>query len=259
MRKFVILLLLLVFYAMPAKNFFDLSAVNIYGDTLNFEEFSGKKILVVNTASECGYTFQYGSLQVLYEKYGGDDFEIIGFPANNFGNQEPGSDEDIEEFCKENYGVTFTMMSKISVKGADMHPVYKWLTQESENGVMSSQVQWNFQKYLINPDGTLHGYYLSNINPMSQEIQEWITDPTNVETVNKEVNVYPVPATSSINFRNINHYTNYQIIDINGNTVVEGKTEVQTSIPTHDLSSGTYFIVFSNQSQIFSKRIIINK
>jgi glutathione peroxidase len=235
---------------MPAKDFFEFSALDIYGDTLDFEEFRGKKVLVVNTASLCGYTYQYGSLQALYKKYGGEKFEIIGFPANNFGNQEPGSDEDIEDFCKDNYGVTFTMMSKISVLGSDMHPVYQWLTQKSKNSVMDSEVKWNFQKYLINPDGSLYAYYLSQTNPMSQDIQDWIKDPTSVETFEDRIKVYPIPADNSINLTNINSYTDYEIINLTGETVLSGKTRGISSISTTYLSEGIYLTYFSLLSEI---------
>ncbi len=156
------------------KNFDDFSAKTIDGKMLDFSTFKGKKILVVNTASECGNTPQYKDLEELYKKYGGDKFTIIGFPANNFGHQEPGTDAEIEQFCTENYSVTFPMMSKISVKGDDINPIYKWLTTKSENGVMDSNVKWNFQKYMIDENGHLVGYVDPKVNPMSKEIIDWI-------------------------------------------------------------------------------------
>ena len=135
----------------------------------------GKKVLIVNTASKCGYTPQYADLEKLYEQYGGKDFTIIGFPANNFNNQEPGSNEEIRQFCTRNYGVTFPMMAKISVKGDDMHPLYQWLTSKAKNGVMNSEVKWNFQKYLIDKNGKLLAKFDSNVNPLSDEIVTMIT------------------------------------------------------------------------------------
>ena len=154
--------------------FYELSARKINGDTLNFSELKGKKVLIVNTASECGLTPQYEELQELFDKYGGNSFTIIGFPANNFMKQEPGTDEEIEEFCTVNFGVTFQMMSKISVKGKDMHPVYQWLTQKEKNGVLDSKISWNFQKYLIDESGSFADMVKSKVSPMSEPIVSWI-------------------------------------------------------------------------------------
>jgi glutathione peroxidase len=130
--------------------------------------------MVVNVASKCGYTSQYEQLQAIYEKYKDADFMIIAFPANNFMGQEPGSDEEIKAFCSENYGVSFPVMSKISVKGKDMHPVYQWLTTKELNGVDDSSVKWNFQKYLISKDGTLQKVFNPKTSPDDPEIIGWI-------------------------------------------------------------------------------------
>ena len=126
--------------------------------------------MIINTASKCGNTPQYADLEKLYQTYGGDKFVIIGFPANNFGAQEPGSNTQIKEFCTKNYGVTFPMMSKISVKGSDMHELYKWLTSKSQNGVMDSEVKWNFQKYLVDETGKLVKVVEPRTNPMDHEL-----------------------------------------------------------------------------------------
>jgi glutathione peroxidase len=130
--------------------------------------------MIVNTASKCGNTPQYEGLEKLYSEYGGEDFVIIGFPANNFGSQEPGTEEDIKAFCQKNYGVTFPMMSKISVKGDDIHPVYKWLTMKSKNGVSDSDVAWNFQKYLIDEKGNLVDVIKPKTQPDSEKILAFI-------------------------------------------------------------------------------------
>ena len=130
--------------------------------------------MVVNTASKCGLTPQYKKLQSLYEKYVDNNFIIVGFPANNFLFQEPGSDNEIARFCKENYGVSFPMMSKISVRGKNIHPIYQFLTQEKNNGVISSVVSWNFQKYLINTDGKLAKVISPRIQPDDPSIISWI-------------------------------------------------------------------------------------
>jgi glutathione peroxidase len=139
------------------------------GGTIDFAAFKGKKILIVNTASECGYTPQYEGLEALYKKYQ-DKLVIVGFPANNFGGQEPGSNVQIGEFCKKNYGVSFPMAAKISVKGDDAAPIYKWLCSKSENGVLDAEVKWNFNKFLLDEDGNLLNYFESKVTPMSKEI-----------------------------------------------------------------------------------------
>ena len=160
---------------MAQKSFYDFKVKDIDGKDFDLSSLKGKKVLVVNTASKCGNTPQYEQLQKLYEKYGDKKFVIIGFPANNFGQQEPGTDAEIEEFCTKNYGVTFPMMSKISVKGGDMAPLYKWLTSKSENGVLDSEVTWNFQKYLIDEKGNLVKTVAPKIKPDDDQILSWIT------------------------------------------------------------------------------------
>ena len=135
------------------KSFYDFTVKTIDGKDLPLSTFKGKKVLVVNVASKCGFTPQYAKLEELYEKYGKDDFVVIGFPANNFLHQEPGTNEEIKEFCTLNYGVTFPMMAKISVKGKDIAPLYQWLTHKSENGVSDAKIGWNFHKFLIEENG----------------------------------------------------------------------------------------------------------
>lgn len=156
------------------SDFYGFTVKTLNGETFDLSKLRGKKVLIVNTASKCGHTPQYEDLQKLYEKYGGDDFEIIGFPANNFMNQEPGTNEEIAEFCKVNYGVTFPMMAKISVKGDDIHPLYEWLTSEDRNGVMDSKVKWNFQKYMVDENGNLVDYAAPGEKPFSDKIVNWI-------------------------------------------------------------------------------------
>jgi len=146
---------------------------SIEGSTIDFASFKGKKILVVNTASECGYTPQYEDLQKLYDQYK-SKLVIIGFPANNFGGQEPGSDTEIRAFCKARYGVTFPLASKVSVKGNDMAPIYKWLTSKSENGVLDASISWNFNKFLLDENGKMLAYFPSKVKPMSDEILQYL-------------------------------------------------------------------------------------
>lgn len=152
-----------------SKSIYSFTVEALDGTTINFAEFKGKKILIVNTASECGYTPQYDGLQKLYDQYKGK-LVIVGFPANNFGAQEPGNNTDIKEFCKKNYGVTFPMAAKISVKGDDQADIYRWLCNKSENGVLDAEVKWNFNKFLLDEKGKLLNYFPSKVEPMSEEI-----------------------------------------------------------------------------------------
>lgn len=156
------------------KSFYDFRVETINGEPFDLSSLKGKKVLVVNTASKCGLTPQYEGLQALYKKYGGENFTIIGFPANNFMGQEPGSNEEIQEFCQTNYGVEFPMMAKISVKGDDMHELYKWLTSKEQNGVMDSEVSWNFQKYMIDEQGKLVDMLSPRTKPDDPKIISWI-------------------------------------------------------------------------------------
>lgn len=149
---------------------------SIDGTEFSMNQLQGKKVMIVNTASKCGFTPQYEELESLYKEYGGDKFVIIGFPANNFLSQEPGSNAEIKEFCSSKYGVTFPMMAKISVKGSDMHPLYKWLTDKKLNGAMDSDVKWNFQKYLIDEKGRLVAVIPPKESPQSEKILKWLKD-----------------------------------------------------------------------------------
>jgi glutathione peroxidase len=157
-----------------ASGFYDFKVKTLEGKDFDFASLKGKKVMIVNTASKCGNTPQYKELQDLYEQYG-KELVIIGFPANNFANQEPGTNAEIRQFCTENYGVTFPMMAKISVKGKDMAPVYQWLTSKAKNGVMDSEVKWNFQKYLIDENGKLVNVIDPKQKPESDPIIGWLT------------------------------------------------------------------------------------
>ncbi|WP_439183466.1 glutathione peroxidase [Carboxylicivirga taeanensis] len=155
-------------------SFYDFEVTTIEGEPFKLAELKGKKVMVVNVASKCGLTPQYEQLQKVYDMYGGEDFTIIGFPANNFLSQEPGSNEEIQGFCQKNYGVTFLMMSKISVKGDDIHPLYEWLTSGSLNNFGDSKVKWNFQKYLINRNGEIEKVIPPKTLPDDKEVIDWI-------------------------------------------------------------------------------------
>ena len=152
-----------------SKSIYDMSISSLMGDDIDMNTLKGKKILFVNVASKCGYTSQYSDLQKLSETHG-DRLTVIGLPCNQFGGQEPGSAEEIATFCEKHYGVTFTITDKIDVKGKNQHPIYAWLTQKKLNGVEDSEVQWNFQKYLVSEEGDLLEVYSSSVNPMSEEL-----------------------------------------------------------------------------------------
>ncbi|HLV70375.1 MAG TPA: glutathione peroxidase [Xanthomarina sp.] len=177
MNKLVMIMISLLFFnnlktnkPMQAKtSLYDISINSLIGEPIDLSTFKGKKILIVNTASECGFTGQYEGLQELYDTYK-DTLVVIGVPCNQFGGQEPGSASEIQSFCKQNYGVTFLMTEKVDVKGENQHPLYKWLTSKELNGVSSSSVKWNFQKYLIDEEGNLVDYYYSITTPTSSKI-----------------------------------------------------------------------------------------
>ncbi len=176
MKKITLVLSLIILstLAFSQKSFYDFKVKDIDGKNFNFSSLKGKKVLIVNTASKCGNTPQYADLEKIYKEYGNHNFIIIGFPANNFGAQEPGTDAEIKSYCTAEYGVTFPMMSKISVKGDDIHPLYQWLTQKSKNGVMDSEVKWNFQKYLIDENGKLVDVVAPKVKPNNDKILSWI-------------------------------------------------------------------------------------
>ncbi|MFT4576562.1 MAG: glutathione peroxidase [Polaribacter sp.] len=154
-------------------DFYSVKINSISGSEINLKDYKGKKILFVNVASECGFTPQYEGLQELYELYK-DKLMIIGVPSNQFGKQEPGSAEQIQSFCEINYGVTFLITEKVDVKGDNQHPLYSWLTRKENNGVKSSSVKWNFQKYLVDENGALIDYYFSLTKPMSRKITKYL-------------------------------------------------------------------------------------
>lgn len=173
MKTLGIILSILGIMSMPASNtIYDYSAKDIDGNNVNLSDYKGKVLLIVNTASECGFTPQYEQLEMIYKRYNQFGFEILGFPCNQFGGQEPGSEEDIKEFCQKNYGVSFPMFSKIDVKGENQHPIYEFLTQKSKNGKLDSEVKWNFQKYLIDKDGKLVEMFKSNVDPVDADFLE---------------------------------------------------------------------------------------
>jgi len=173
--KKVLLILITVMTAIGANaqsaDLYDYSFIDINGNDVSLSSFKGKKIMFVNVASKCGYTPQYAELQEVHEKYG-DKLVIIGFPCDQFGGQEPGSEEEIQSFCQKNYGVEFLMASKIDVKGEKQHAIYAWLTNKEANGVEDSKVAWNFQKYLVDENGKYINHFKSGVKPTDKEITD---------------------------------------------------------------------------------------
>lgn len=168
------LITLFSFTLLAQSSFYEFEVTDIDGNPFSFNQLKGKKVMIVNVASKCGFTPQYEQLEALYQKYKDQNFVIIGFPANNFKEQEPGSNEEIKSFCTLTYGVTFPMMDKISVKGDDMAPLYQWLTDKDLNGESNSSVKWNFQKYLINENGILVDVVNPWVSPDTTKIIKWI-------------------------------------------------------------------------------------
>jgi len=160
--------------AMAKETIYQFKVEDLSGDTFDFASLKGKKVMIVNTASKCGLTPQYKDLEAVYKEYKDKGFVIVGFPANNFASQEPGTAKEIETFCQQNYGVTFPMMNKVSVKGSDMCEVYKFLTEKSRNGLQDSEVEWNFQKYLINEKGELVKVIKPKTLVTEPEVINWI-------------------------------------------------------------------------------------
>jgi glutathione peroxidase len=176
MKQILFFVVMIVAGSLNAQTVHSFKVENIDGKVIDLASFKGKKIMIVNTASKCGLTPQYEVLESLYKKYQSKNFVIIGFPSNDFFKQEPAGNAEIKDFCKKNYGVSFPMMAKISVKGKKMHPLYSYLTTKSLNGLEDNNVKWNFQKYLIDPNGKLVRVIAPTVSPMDESIQKWIEE-----------------------------------------------------------------------------------
>ena len=173
MKTLLSILLVATVLTTNAQSIHSFTVKSIDGKNLNLASFKGKKILIVNTASKCGYTPQYESLEKVYEQYK-DKLVIIGFPCNQFGGQEAGTNEEIADFCKKNYGVSFPLADKIDVKGSNAAPIYQWLTQKSKNGILDASISWNFNKFLIDENGKMMAYFPSNVKPDSESILSYL-------------------------------------------------------------------------------------
>ncbi len=177
--KTILIILTLIFTMIVQSDtneeLFSYSLNLINGENISLDEFRGDVLLIVNTASECGFTRQYSGLQAIYEEYSDKGFNVLGFPANNFGGQEPGTDEEIAQFCELNFGVTFPLFSRISVKGDDQHPLFNFLTS-IDNPDFTGDISWNFEKFLIDRNGNLVRRFRSNVDPESEEMRNAITE-----------------------------------------------------------------------------------
>ena len=169
MRNTLLIFLFLLMYGIGlSQNFHDINITSITGEELSMSTFKGQYVMVVNVASRCGYTKQYADLEKLYQKY--DNLVIIGVPCNQFANQEPKNENEILEFCSSKYNVTFPMTSKVNVKGKNKHALYQWLTEKEYNKTGDYKISWNFNKFLVDPNGKLVGHFKSKIKPLSKEI-----------------------------------------------------------------------------------------
>ena len=173
MKTLLSILLMATVFTTNAQSIHSFTVKSIDGKNLNLASFKGKKILIVNTASKCGYTPQYEGLEKVYEQYK-DKLVIIGFPCNQFGEQEAGTNEEIADFCKKNYGVSFPLADKIDVKGSNIAPIYQWLTSKSKNGILDASISWNFNKFLIDENGKMMAYFPSNVKPDSDAILSYL-------------------------------------------------------------------------------------
>jgi glutathione peroxidase len=178
MKYFLIFILLILSNFIHAQEsaFYRFSAKTIEGDEFDFSTLSGKKVLVVNTATKCALAPQFNKLQELYEEYGGDDFEIIGFPCNDFGKREPDENAVISEYCQKKYGITFQMMEKITISGEDAHPLYQWLTDSKKNGTLDAKVTWNFQKFMVDENGEVVDFVPPLGSPENKKILNWLNE-----------------------------------------------------------------------------------
>lgn len=261
MKRLILLLALFPTIVLAQSTFHDYKALTIDGDSISMSVFKGKKLMVVNTASLCGYTYQYSELQQLYDRYKSQNFEIVGFPSNDFGSQEPGSDSTIKDFCEKNYGVTFQMMSKIKVTGTTKHPIYKWLTSKSMNGVLESSVVWNFQKYLIDENGKLVGMYSTQTSPLSSKISDWIKTTGINDNVSDDINLYPQPANEYISIETAGlSLNNITIADMLGRELfvlpLDQATSNTIQINITDYARGMYIVRLSSEDGNYVKYFV---
>jgi len=261
MKNILILITFIVasiFVSAQTNSFHNFTVTDIYGEPYDLSQLKGKKVLVVNVASQCGLTPQYKQLQELYEKYENRDFVIIAFPCNDFGGQEPGTNDDIIDFCEINYGVTFPLMNKVVVKGNNKAPVYKWLTEKQENGIMDAEITWNFQKFMIDENGGL----VDCIQPQStfvDRVSEWIEteEEVGISSVdNNIINLYPNPSKGDVNL-NISGNSTVKITDIAGKIIKTFDVRENGTIKFTQ-APGMYLIHAENNGKFYTKKLIID-
>ncbi len=258
MNKWIILLFLAFANLNAAEDFYSLKAAKINGDTLNFSDLKGKKLMIVNVASYCGYTYQYELLQSLYTQYKDKNFEIIAFPANNFNSQEPGTDKEIEEFCTANYGVTFTMMSKISVKAPNKHPVYQWLTLKDKNGFITKEVAWNFQKYLVSENGNLEKVVMTAVSPMDTSVTNWLNAETSevIENTNvRDIIISPNPVINKLVINTSYEFSELEVYNSLGELVRKAPYS-QKEINCEALPNGVYYLILNSNAGRIQRKFI---
>jgi len=244
-------------------NFLSFKVKNIFDDSVNLADYAGKKLLVVNTASFCGYTHQFTKLQQLDSMYQSYNFKVIGFPCNDFGGQDPYADSTIFSFCQNQYGITFPMMSRISIKSGDTSAVYKWLQKKSLNGVSNAQVTWNFNKFLIDEQGNWVRHFLSQVEPNDTAITNWIT--SSVTAIKKSVNLNEIriqnPASGGIKIfgeNSQNSEIQFQLTDLMGRNVQSGKLlNFDSPIATGN-KTGVYSLVVFTKDQSKSFLLYLN-
>ena len=263
LTSFIILLTFHLGISQQLLNFHDFDAVTIEGDSISLSQYAGKKLLVVNTASYCGYTHQFNDLETLYLQYGGSGFEIIGFPCNDFGSQDPGADSTILDFCTSNYNVTFQMMSRISIKTGDTAEVYKWLQRANLNGVADAAVTWNFNKFLIDTEGNWAGYFDSPVGPGDPAIVNWINEisPAGLLNINHEDSqVWYSQNAIHITNANSSQSSQYKLYSISGQEIsMNIGANSGELIPNTELQSGVYFLQQIQKDKQVSHRFAVIK
>jgi len=247
--------------AQQLMNFHDFTGVTIQGDAISFSQYFGKKILVVNTASFCGYTYQYEDLQSLYQLYGGENFEIIGFPCNNFGNQEPGSDSTIIEFCTNNYGVTFQMMERIDIQTGDTAEVFKWLQRGELNGVEDAQITWNFHKFLIDANGKWVRHFASTTNPKDTAITNWITADVSTISIQSfsapHALLYPNPTSGITNLQfETAALRHIRVFNSLGKEVLNTNSTL-SNLQINNTGKGIYFVQIEEKGIFQTQKLVV--
>lgn len=276
MKRLVLFFFLLqnfvILQSQTAPSIHNFTATTIDGDIIQLSKFRGKKIMIVNTASFCGFTSQFATLQLLYKNFNRFDFEIIGFPCNDFGGQDPNSDSTIQVFCSSNYGVTFQMMSKVHIKSGDTSDIYRWLQKANLNGLNNFPVSWNFNKFLINESGELVKHYDEFTAPNDTAIVRWIFSlssiRTSIETL-KPFSNFQILSTGLIQEclefqmnENCNEPFNYSLCNYSGQTVFQGSSmevsdKQKIKIDVSGLKEGLYFLRVSNTTHSVFKKIVI--